>query len=256
MTSDGAALRGEPTDKGKILDKLAQGQLLHLSADEEFVKLCEEGTAEEVKQALANGANPNAKDEYGWTAIERAVDNDNLPAFQVLQDAGAKMSDAAFISLCGKGTEDQVRKALKDGANPNAARAEGHTPLMSARGNPGAAKALLAAGADVNLRRNDNQETALMMAAWSFGHPEVVRALIAAGADVNARDKDGKTALHWAMYSKSAEEVVKALLEAGADPSLKDKNGHDALWYARQSGDKELIRLLGGDGKKSAPKKR
>ena len=57
-------------------------------SDEEFFKLCEQGTAEQVKQALADGANPNAKDGDA-TVLEWAALNDNLPAVQALLDAGA-----------------------------------------------------------------------------------------------------------------------------------------------------------------------
>ena len=53
---------------------------------------------------------------------------------------------------------------------------------------------------------------------------------------------------------------VDTLLKAGADPRLKDNDGHDALWYARQNDDAKeraaVIRLLGGDGQQSAPKKK
>ncbi|MGD0201363.1 MAG: ankyrin repeat domain-containing protein, partial [Bryobacteraceae bacterium] len=74
-------------------------------------------------------------------------------------------------------------------------------------------KALLAAGSDVNAKRDDGA-TALMLAS-QYGRQEVVRALLDAQADVNAKRGDGATALMVAsQYGR--QEVVRALLDAQA----------------------------------------
>ena len=55
---------------------------------------------------------------------------------------------------------------------------------------------------------------------------ETVNALIDAGADLNARDNyRGYTPLHWAAIGSKNDEVVSALLMAGADPNARDNEG-------------------------------
>ena len=95
------------------------------------------------------------------------------------------MSDTEFAELCGEGTAEQIQQALKDGANPDARWKNGLPALIRATGNEndpvGATKALIAAGADVNVV--ESNRTALMWAASGtfFRDPEVIRALVAAG---------------------------------------------------------------------------
>ena len=71
------------------------------------------------------------------------------------------------------------------------------------------------------------------MHAAEGGHTEVVRALLAAGADVNLQDdSDGQTALMRAA-GEGHTEVVRALLEAGAGVNLQDLiEGETALMRA------------------------
>lgn len=61
--------------------------------DAEFIKLCEFGTAQEVAEAIRNGANVNAKNKYGWTALMYASrDNPNPEVITALVKAGADVN--------------------------------------------------------------------------------------------------------------------------------------------------------------------
>ena len=106
----------------------------------------------------------------------------------------------------------------------------GVTALMLAanRGNTEIARALLAAGAEVNVKDGSGQ-TALTRAADS-GRTDIVRDLLAAGAEFNAKDKNGRTALMAAAVSGHTE-VAQALLEAGAEVNTKDNDGRTALMH-------------------------
>ena len=202
--------------------------------------------------------------------------------------AFAAMPDGEFVNLCAEGTVAQVKRALKNGANPNARDSElplnlgdadytGWTALMRAveRKDEALVRTLLSAGADVNaasrrpadLKPEDFPslefgETPLMVAA-AKGHLSLVQTLLAAGADVNAQGNNGMSALMLAAQN-GKPLVSSALLSAGANPKLKDKEGHDALWHARDPGmtehvpeaDRaETVRLLQGGAKKPAAKK-
>ncbi len=78
-----------------------------------------------------------------------------------------------------------------------------------------AAKVLLAAGANVNAR-GDDEQTPLMLAV-KRNYPEMVQLLIAAGADVNAKNNKEQTALDIAQ----SDEIKEILRKTGAK-AVKD----------------------------------
>ena len=95
----------------------------------------------------------------------------------------------------------------------------GQTPLIlaSLRGRAGIIKALLAAGADVNVANNQGS-TALIWACY-YGQLEAAHALVASGADVNAVEQYGRTPLNLARGRNGAftnPAIETLLLAAGA----------------------------------------
>jgi len=83
----------------------------------------------------------------------------------------------------------------------------GSTPLHlgSAAGHGDVVELLIAKGADVNARRNDNRTP--LHTACRAGHKDVVELLIAKGADINARDNKDQTPLSLAKEGGHAEIV-------------------------------------------------
>ena len=80
------------------------------------------------------------------------------------------------------------------------------------------------------------EETALMLACIN-GHEDAVKALVAAGASLDLRDKNGYTALMTASFS-AQPLVVWQLLQAGADRSVRSyrEGGSTALSLAERCG--------------------
>jgi cytohesin len=106
-----------------------------------------------------------------------------------------------------------------------------------------AAKALLAAGAAVDARDNEDY-TALHWAALR-GNKALVSVLVAAGAAVGAVDKTYRaTPLHLAVRAGHLA-AAGALIDAGADPRVKDAYSRTPLDYAKSSGNAELVKRLG-----------
>jgi len=106
-------------------------------------------------------------------------------------------------------------------------------------------RALIAAGSDVNARREDG--FTVLMAAAEKGKDGCVNALVSAGANVNVVVEGGHgwggTALILAARYCSASSV-EALIKAGADLEAKDKYGSTARMFAAEKGRREILAVF------------
>jgi len=129
---------------------------------------------------------------------------------------------------------------------------EGFTPLGLAAhfGHVEAVKVLLENGADVNLKPPSRfQNTAVDAAVSGHATTDVVRALLAAGADPNVRSEANYTTLHKAAVHGNLE-IVRLLLDQGADPNAVRDGGHTPLDDAREKGHDAVADLLLARGAK------
>ncbi|MBQ6112959.1 MAG: ankyrin repeat domain-containing protein [Synergistaceae bacterium] len=136
-----------------------------------FIDFCRKGNGQAITKALGFGADVNAKDNKGWTALMEAAYEGHAEVVKILLDAGA---DANAKDKYGN---PALIKAVR----------KGHAEVV---------KILLDAGAEVNAK-NEYGSTALIWAADN-GHAEIVNILLNAGADVNARENDGIRAVDYA----------------------------------------------------------
>ena len=176
-----------------------------------------------IGDLLKQGADVNAPQVDGMTALHWATYNDDLQTTELLLQAGANVKVVNRYGVtpltlaCTNGNGAIVELLLKGGADPNAPLPGGETPLMTAArtGALPAVKALLSHGASVDARDDRRAQTALIWAA-AEGHAAVVQSLIEAGADFRTYLQSGFTPLLFAARDGRAE-VVRVLLKAGAD---------------------------------------
>jgi hypothetical protein len=186
-----------------------------------------------IRAALAAGADPNAIDRDGGTALIAAARDGHAAAAETLIAAGARLD-------------------LRDH------RSTSWTPLMHAvhKRQTATARVLLDHGADANARTGGGV-TALIMSA-AYGDTETVRLLLEHGADPRARAHGGVTALGNAVGGGGLFDITDGpglgvchpdtirLLLARAPDLEVEAAGLDRLssWLARGKGCDEARALI------------
>ncbi|MBI1873332.1 MAG: ankyrin repeat domain-containing protein [Acidobacteria bacterium] len=156
------------------------------------------GDRDSVRALLQQGADVNAPQADGMTALHWAAERGDADTAAMLLYAGA---NAAAVTRIGHYTP--LHLASKSGSAP-------------------VVEALLKAGGDVAARSTTSGVTPLHLAATS-GNPDVVVKLLNHGADVNAREAEwGQTPLIFAAAQNRAD-VIHLLLARGADATIATK---------------------------------
>ena len=137
-------------------------------AQDAVVRAAEAGDVDGLQKALAAGADVNARDTEGWTALMYMADQGSILLVELLLEAGA---------------------------DPNIQLADGATALIIAvvHGYTEIVTALVESGADPNIQLADGA-TSLFIAV-AHGYTEIVTALVEAGADPLIKGPQEKTAL-------------------------------------------------------------
>jgi len=150
------------------------------------------GDMELVRTLLRGGADVNAAQGDGMTALHWAAMRGDVSMIETLLYAGSNLEATTRLGaytplhLASKdGRADAVAALLKGGSKTNARTATGATPLhfSAASGSVDAVTALLGNGAELDATEGANGQTPLIFAA-AGGRLEAVEVLVAAGADV------------------------------------------------------------------------
>jgi ankyrin repeat protein len=212
-----------------------------------MIGAAKKGNVKLIEELLEKGANVNAANMNGWTALMMASKNGHTEAVKLLLEKGAKVNAVekdgrrALLFASKSGHIEVVKLLLEKGAKVNAIDHDGYTALMMAsrNGHTETAKFLLEVGASVNA---DNGRT--LMWALQNEYIDVVKLLLEKGANANAVDVIGWTALMRASYIGRAD-VVKLLLEKGANVNAtSEEDGYTALMFASSQGYTEIVKLL------------
>jgi len=188
-------------------------QIAAIRGDEELVRTLLAKLDEKSKHlALTKGY---AKPISSFSPLSIAVRHGHTKVVAELIQAGADFNEATRYTLtplanaAEAGHLDIVKLLLKSGAHINAAP-DGYTAVMRAcwGGQSEAAKLLIDAGADIELKRHDGQR-AIHMAAKK-GSADCIRLLLKHKVDVNALAYEKDTALSYAELYKHTE-VIKLL---------------------------------------------
>lgn len=187
-----------------------------------------------VEYLLRIGANVNGRGADGWSPLEAAFrrggDHPGMVRSLIAQGADLLQPFSHGWTIVHAAAERAWGKIMQVGLDagvPVDSREPGlgSTPLMIAVQNGknlAAVKALIAAGADVSARTNEesDSQTPLIILAQYGDFWDMAETLINAGVDVNAVDAQGQSALVYAV-ERTSKMVVRLLLEKGADPNVR-----------------------------------
>ncbi len=233
---------------------------------------------------LDNGADPNARNDAGATALMWAVTD--VAKTRLLLTHGANVnarSDdgrTALIVASGlHGAADVVALLLEKGADPSL-RAPGASPLIEATfaGDPAVFQQLVSHGADLAASRSrllaqavqsecascaealfksvpsEDATTGMFMAGPPRGQATHTKVFLDHGAKASAVAPDGRTMLMLDAASDDPSlDVARALIGGGVDVNAVSQHGESALGLALQHGSTPLVDLLRRSGAKDVP---
>jgi len=184
------------------------------------------GDLRRLDALIRRGADLQARDGRGRTALHVATHARRREAIRVLVEAGARLDTL----------DDDRYDAVT---------------IAAVADDPATLALLLSLGASAKLTTSRYDGTALIAAAH-LGHDEVVRQLIAAGAPL-----DHVNNLHWTALIESIvlgdggarhQRTLGLLVDAGANTQLADRAGNTPLQLARARGYAAMVGKLKAAG--------
>lgn len=227
-----------------------------INSNDIFFNSIESGDIIKVRELISQGADINAVNEDGWSALHIAVRANNaailkellqnkkinmnpvLPADTILIDGDSKWyadGQTPILLASYYGYSDLVSMLLNYGADITAKDTIDDAMaihIASARGYADTAAVILdfaslkASSIDI-VNIGDNTGTSPLMWAAMNNQVSAIAVLLRYNADINLQDDDGWTALHFAAASDSYR-AVEIILKNNADVNITDIEGKKA----------------------------
>lgn len=205
------ACNSDEKEQQSVQEEMELGGEERMTVNEEFISSAEAGDTEQVLQLLRDGADINASDKLGRTAVVAATYQNEVETVKALIQEGANINiqdnhlDNVILHSGANGYLEIVRLAIKAGADMTITNRFGGTALIPAadRGHVEVVKELLTT-TDVDVNHINNLHWTALLEAVILGdggekHQEIVQLLIDHGADLTIGDENGITPLEHAV---------------------------------------------------------
>jgi ankyrin repeat protein len=202
---------------------------LYFNGTTPIIKAVEGGFKETIEFLIAEGADLEAKDKDGDSALHTAINWLRVEVVELLIKAGADLT-----SLAGNGNTvltSAVRNRIADIDLPNKKK--------------NIIGILMEAGADVNQKNADGTYTLWHLA--EYNSLPIIEKAIKYRADINMCNENGMPLMHHlAVKARGYEEIIDTVIKAGADPLAVNLHGWNlymiAVWFKNE----KLQELLKG----------
>ena len=212
--------------------------------EQAFFDAIKAGRLDEVQSLAATHPSLlNARDPNGASAVLFSVYNGRKDVADMLINLGAPID---LFEASALGRTERVEEILRaDSQRASEYAPDGFTPVALAAffGQADAARALIAAGADVRAPARNAFKVQALHAAVAGRNLEIVKAVLEAGADPNAQQQAGFRPIHEAGTSAN-RALAELLLAHGADPRLPADSGKTAIDLARDKGHMDFASWL------------
>lgn len=197
----------------------------------QLLNAAKNGEINTVKNLLAKGADINAQNTIGETALHRAI--------QFWKN-------------------DVAHYLIQNNADVNLKDIGGNTPLMGAfpSGNYDMAKFLIENAPNINLNAKNNWGLGALYFTVGSKKKDLVELLLNKNVSVDTQDSWGNTVLKTAaeIYPKARDrndkrqilDIIKLLIKKDADINIKNSKGKSALDIALEAKELPLIQALTG----------
>ena len=233
---------------GIAFDRIARG-VSHTP----LMAAIDNGNTAVFEALLAAGAGIGPQNEYGETALHAAAHRGDEAMALALLARGADVNERVvrpkeqvhgrtpLMGAATSGKLSMVKLLLERGADPMAKDVNGWTALTFAEPLNKRIAGHLCQVMNMSPQASDLN----LFDAARAGLVARVRELLGQGTAADARDKLGRTALHWAAMGGNIE-IVRMLLDAGAPADAPDKSGWTPLSLIEDSADVAKLLLERG----------
>ena len=218
------------------------------ATEQEFLSAVVKGDRDKVAALLEkNPSFARACDRNGVSATLLAVYNNRTAVVDLLLGSGLELN--IFEASATGQTSRAIALARDNRQLVNAFGFDGFTPLGLATffGHKETAEALLAAGANVNLKSNNALKASPLQAAAVMNQIDIAELLLANGADIKTTGDGGYTPLH-EVAGSGRIEFAKLLLAHGANINARANDGKTPLTVAVEYKQLEMVTFLRSRG--------
>lgn len=205
------------------------------------VDAAKNGDSKAVLNEIKKGADVNAVNEEGLSALAYAVLKDDYKLVKKLLKLNANVDASAVIASASTNNQKVVKLFSKAGYDVNEKNQFGDTPMFHALKNDNIQQFNFfeQAGANMSLPDADGN-TLLLWALKNDKDMSLLKRLAGNESIINQANSNGETPFLVAL-TQGKPDMVSFLLNEGADINVQTASGLSPLWFALEQNDMNLF---------------